>query len=348
MCKAEIYSPYKIAHHMDRLKQIKEGKIPPPVNAQIDWTNLCTLNCSFCIYRNAGMDVEGMHFDPDKSIQREHGLRLLEELAAIGVKSIESTGGGEPTLHPNFNEFVRHARKLGLQQALITNGTLVDEETARNIADFEWVRFSIDAATRETYEKIKGVDAFDKVIRNLKGLLRVRKEGNVVGFSFVVCRENYREIYDAARLAKELGCDNIRISLAMTPQREKLFIDIWDEIMAQIEQARKLEDENFRVFAFNNRIFDLQSTEPQNCIYTYLVAVVTPTGCFPCCRLKSYPEFNFGNVQEKSFKEIWWGEKRMRFLNTVAKRCTWNCWMREKNKFAEYLLTDNPKHVNYI
>jgi len=344
----EIYSPYKIAHHRDRLDKIRRGEIPAPVVCQIDWTNICNLSCKFCIYRNAGMDTEGMKFDPSKTIPRERGLKLIKELSSIGCKAIEHTGGGEPTLHPNFIEFVNYAKNLGMDQGLITNGVMVKDEIAEAVKDIDYVRFSVDAATRETYKLVKGKDCFDEVVENIKNLVQIRKGSNVIGFSFVTCRENYKEIYDACVLAKRLGCDNFRLSLAMTPEKEKIFVDIWEEIMKQVEEIRKLEDENFRVFAFNNRIFDLQSTEPQNCIYTYLVAVVSPTGVWPCCRLKNYPEFNFGNVQEKSFKEIWWGEKRIRFLNSVAKRCTWNCWMREKNKFAEYLLMDNPAHVNFI
>lgn len=347
-----VYSNYKIVNHMDKLYEIAKGrKLIPPIVAQIDWTNSCNLNCKFCIYRNANMEVEGMTFDKSKSISRERGIKLIEELYDIGVKAIEHTGGGEPTLHENFFEFVDVARKLNLEQGLITNGTLLNKENVKHVADFEYVRFSVDAASRKTYMLVKGADKFNEVLTNIERLIQIKKKNNIVGFSFVVCRENYREIWDACNLAKALGCDNFRLSLAMTSEKEKIFIDIWEDIMKQVEEIKKLEDDKFKVFSFNNRIFDLSTCEEQNCIYTYLVAVITPTGCYPCCRLKDYEEFNFGSIIDKSFKDVWYGKKRINFLNDYAKRCRFNCWMREKNRFANYLINvinNEVLHKNFV
>ena len=91
----EIYSPYKMVNHLDRIRMIKNGKIPAPVTAQIDLCNMCQLNCSFCIYRNAGMEVEGLKFDRTKIIETERMMKLLEEMKEVGVKAVEYSVRGD-------------------------------------------------------------------------------------------------------------------------------------------------------------------------------------------------------------------------------------------------------------
>ena len=258
------------------------------------------------------------------------------------------TGGGEPLLHPNFKDIVKYAKKLGFEMALVTNGTLLDDETLELIKDFEWVRFSIDAVTPQTFKKIKGVDLFDKVIENLRKLIEIKSENNVIGYSFVVCRDNYTEIHEAAKFAKLLGCDNIRFSLAMTPLKEKLFEGIWDECVYLMERAKREEDENFKVFQFSNRIYDLAGeVYSECCYYTDFVGVVAPSGYFPCCRLKCDANFRFGSIDEP-FKKVWFGEKRLRFLKMVRRGCPYDCWMTQKNKIIAALVNPPKKHVNFI
>jgi len=340
----DVYSPFKVFAHMDKIEQLKRGKIITPVFIQVDLTNRCNLNCNFCFYKIHKLSA----FDPKAEIPFETMKRMLREWKDIGVKALEISGGGEPLLHPNFKDIVKYAKKLGFEMALVTNGTLLDDETLELIKDFEWVRFSVDAVTPQTFKKIKGVDLFDKVIENLRKLIEIKSENNVIGYSFVVCRDNYTEIHEAAKFAKLLGCDNIRFSLAMTPLKEKLFEGIWDECVYLMERAKREEDENFKVFQFSNRIYDLAGeVYSECCYYTDFVGVVAPSGYFPCCRLKCDANFRFGSIDEP-FKKVWFGEKRLRFLKMVRRGCPYDCWMTQKNKIIAALVNPPKKHVNFI
>lgn len=344
MKKDDVYSPFKVAHHKDKLEQLKKGEIITPVFVQWDLTNICNLLCNFCFYLTNKLS----DWNPIDTMPTETVFRILGELKSLDVKAIEWTGGGSIECHPDYKDILKEAKRLGFQQALVSNGTLLDEEALHIIGDFEWVRFSIDSVTSGTYKKIKGKDLFQKAIDNLKRLLEIKSHNNVVGYSFVVCRENYTEILEATKFAKELGCDNIRFSLAMTPSGDKLFDGIWKECTNQLKEAKQEECNSFRVFSFSNRIFELAGQVfSDSCYYTDFVGVIAPRGMYPCCRLKDNKNFNFGNLEEKSFKEIWFGEKRKKFLNAVRNGCPYSCWMTDKNKFISYLLEENPRHVNF-
>ncbi|MHA1852569.1 MAG: radical SAM/SPASM domain-containing protein [Candidatus Heimdallarchaeaceae archaeon] len=343
--KDEIYSPFKIAHHKKKLYHLSKGRLIMPVFIQWDLTNKCNNNCSFCFYKiNPLTD-----WNKNDEMPTDIVFRVLEELKELGIKAIEWTGGGEPTLHPDHKEIFKRAKKLGFEQALVTNGTLLDEKTLQIIKDFEWVRFSVDAATAETYRAIKSTDLFDVVIRNLRRLIRIHEENCIIGFSFIVCPDNYREILMATKMAKALGCDNIRFSLAMTPSKEKLFENIWDECLDELELAKSEETEYFKVFEFSNRINVLaKDVLSDYCGYHHFVGVIAPRGVYPCCRLKDDATFNFGSLEKHTFKEIWKGKKRRRFIESIKNGCPYDCWMTEKNKFIKYLITKDVKHVNFI
>lgn len=342
---SDVYSNFKVAHHKRRLEHLKKGRIIIPSLVQWDISNRCNMDCNFCFYKIFSLS----DWDPNAIMPTDICFKVIEELKAMGVEALEMTGGGSVETHPDYKKILREAKRY-FQMSLVTNGTLLDDEALEIIKDFEWVRFSIDAVTSETFRKVKGVDLFDKAIDNLEKLLEIKDPKNIIGYSFVVCRENYSEIYEAAKFAKEIGCDNIRFSLAMTPQKDRLFDGIWDECVNQMDMSKGLEDENFKVFEFKNRIQELASEVlSDHCYYTDFVGVISPTGVYPCCRLKDDGNFNFGKIGDKTFKEIWFSDTRRKFLDNVRNNgCNFDCWMTRKNAIISYLLEENPRHVNFI
>ena len=305
---------------------------------------------TFCFYKKAGYGLTD--FKEDEYISKETVFKVLNELSRFGVKAVEWTGGGSVECHPNYREIFKYANDLGIKQSLVTNGTLLDDTDIELIKDFEWVRFSIDAASPEIWTKVKGVDAEDgysTAIENIADLISKKKETNVVGFSFVVCKENYKEIVSAAKLAKSIGCNNIRFSLALTPDGDKLFEGIWEECSDLITEAQKLKDDNFQVFSFANRINTLRCQEySEYCGYHHFVGVISPSGVYPCCRLKDDARFNLGDLNKESFADIWFGEKRVNFIKSIEEGCPFDCWMTDKNNFIQYLMDEDPMHKEFI
>jgi len=343
--KEDIYSDIKVAHHKVKLHHLSKKRLIMPVFVQIDLSNKCNLSCGFCFYKITLTDWNSYDEIPTNLV-----FKVMKELKEIGVKAIEWTGGGSISMHPRYKDIFKKAKRLGFEQALVTNGTLLDEEALQIIKNFEWVRFSIDVATKETYEEIKGVDFFDKAINNMKRLLEIRKKNCVVGFSFIVCPDNYKEILKATKMAKEIGCDNIRFSLAMTPSKEALFDDIWEDCLSELELSRNEQTDDFRVFEFSNRINELaKNILSDYCGYHHFVGVIAANGCvYPCCTLKLDRRFNFGDLRNHTFKEIWAGYRRTQFIKKIENGCPYACWMTKKNQIIEYLMKKNPKHINFI
>ena len=71
-----------------------------------------------------------------------------------------------------------------------------------------WVGVSVDAGTRETFEKVHGVDCFDKVIENLRLLTKIKNETGSkidIAYKFLINPINWKDLYEACKLAKEIG-----------------------------------------------------------------------------------------------------------------------------------------------
>jgi len=100
------------------------------VLVEIAPTSYCNANCPWCFFK--GISV-------CKRIKSNVMLRVIREMHDYGVKAINWTGGGEPTLHPQFPQFVELAAGLGMKQGLFTNGLRVIPSQGA----FEWIRISV-------------------------------------------------------------------------------------------------------------------------------------------------------------------------------------------------------------
>lgn len=127
----------KLLKHLDKLQNLQDGKPPSPVMAHISLINACNLTCSFCCFANRDMTDRL----PTAKVKQ-----ALDSFKKIGVTGIEFTGGGEPTLHPDFAEIAQYAHNLGFKLGVCTNGALIGKDRkikADVIKLFSWVRLGM-------------------------------------------------------------------------------------------------------------------------------------------------------------------------------------------------------------
>jgi radical SAM protein with 4Fe4S-binding SPASM domain len=112
-------------------------------------TGRCNLHCVHCYASATDRPFTG-------ELTTTEGLQLLEQLAAFGVPSVLFSGG-EPLLRPDLFDLAARARFLGLRTVLSTNGTRIDAETARRIAEtgFAYAGISLDGL-EGTHDRMRG------------------------------------------------------------------------------------------------------------------------------------------------------------------------------------------------
>ncbi|MFH1889508.1 MAG: hypothetical protein ABIJ58_01350 [Nanoarchaeota archaeon] len=121
----------KLARH-SQLVEYLEGEQIFPIEVEISPSRVCNAKCPACFYGSEDERIGGPKFFKESRMER-----LIEEFSVLGVKSIDWSGGGEPTLHPSFPQFAEWAKQNGIKQGLFTNAL---EPIQYDPSLFEWIR----------------------------------------------------------------------------------------------------------------------------------------------------------------------------------------------------------------
>jgi MoaA/NifB/PqqE/SkfB family radical SAM enzyme len=164
-----------------------------------NYTNLCNLRCRYC-YQSAGKTL-------NDELSYEKKVELINQMAENHVAYL-AFSGGEPIMGNRFWDILSCASKF-MHTSIATNGTLLGDKTIVNrIADCgaRNTFVSLDGATAESHDYIRGAGNFGKTIKGIENL--VANEHLHVGINTVVTRRNYHEVGRILELAKELGVNS--------------------------------------------------------------------------------------------------------------------------------------------
>lgn len=141
----------------------------------------CNLACKHCYSLSSDRDFSG-------ELSFAEIIVTMEDLRAFGVPVL-ILSGGEPLLRPDLFTIAERAKAMGFYVGLSTNGTMIDDDKAGQIADagFDYVGISIDGIgpVHDRFRCREG--AFDAA---MAGLRRCRERGVKVGLRFTLTALN--------------------------------------------------------------------------------------------------------------------------------------------------------------
>lgn len=183
---------------------------PYPHNMMVELTNACNHQCVFCAH---------------KSMKRKKGfcdkdtmLHIIQQAYELGTREIGFYLCGETLLSRDLEFLVDKCKKMGFEYIyLTTNGALANKNRIRTLSQLglSSIKFSIDAATAKTHQKIHGTKDFEVVRQNIFDVLSLRKEGIDLGVfaSYAVLKSNEKEV---PKFQEEIGqyLDDVSIDMA--------------------------------------------------------------------------------------------------------------------------------------
>ncbi len=336
----QIYSQAKAAWHLDRIEALRAGRVPAPVHVQLILSDLCNHNCNFCAYRRGdGLSSELFadkygNTNPNRQITTLKALEIVKDCAAIGVKAIQFTGGGEPTVHKEHLTVFAAAQKAGIRTALVTNGVNLRLHPA-NLAH-DWIRVSVDAGTEATYIAVREVPPqhWKRVWANIAAIASSSYAGNL-SVGFVATNENHAELALAARLAKDAGASSIRVGAVFTGQGDGYYTDI-AAVRASIAAAVE-EHHGFVIDLFDRRLADLHDGHPTDpfCGYQYFTTYIgADLSVYRCCNTAYTTPGKIGTLNGHRFAEL-----AMRPKPFDARGCRY-CQFNGQNRAINALLNE--------
>lgn len=329
-------------------------------HVEVDLAGVCHHRCPFCFWADGAVSV-GESFTADVKrigfLRRETALSLIDDLADLGVEAVTFVGGGEPLLHPDAAEILGRAADR-LRFGVITN--LSGRHVApliQVLARAVWVRVSLDAARAETYAVMhnpRGGDenGWEQTCENFRALVAAAGATDV-GASFVVTRENWREIADFARLVNGMGGRYVQFRPLYDVEACRWMDPLRGEIEALLKEAEaEAEPGRFDVMNHLFRVHDIRKENRRHTvcrIQHYGQIQISADGyVYPCCILKYNTRHAFGNLYERSFKEIWTSPERLRKAATFTADACPPCYYDAVNAALEAIEAPPSPHDLFV
>ena len=324
------------------------GTTSGPLVVELDTTEVCNLACPGCISEDLVSNKTSFS-----------GKRLLElgkEFYEIGVKAVILIGGGEPLAHPKAGELIDYLGKHDIHVGITTNGYFIDRYLDEIAAYSSWTRVSMDAGTACTFDKLRpgkdGKSKFDAIVNNMIRLAKVKK--GALGYSYLIRTEadgfgitsNIGEIYTAAKLAREIGCDyfEVKPSYSYTGGQNHALVkhskERMEEARGEIARLDALERPGFRIVkAINledslNCVNQKQQKAYHRCVVADLRTLICPSGVYVCPYWRGKEQFRIGNAHVQTLAEIWNSDRRrdvMKFADPSCV-CDFHCLRDESNQ----------------
>ncbi len=269
-----------------------------PIAITIEPGNICNLSCPLCPtgQKDSSANHGFMDFDNFKNIIDEIGKYLL---------LIRLYNWGEPTLNRDLTKMIKYATKRGIDVKISTNLSmnLSDREIESIInSNLKKIYISANGASSDSYLKYHIGGDFDKVINNIKLLIKKKKEFKnsytELIWLFHVSSHNEHEIEKAKEMAKELGI-RLKINKMRTDMGKEVFETAEDAINRDSKWLPK--NSEYRMFDVDKKT----TTKQFVCNLLWKETVLNWDGSImPCCFIYS-EKFAYGNIKGKTFKEIW-------------------------------------------
>jgi radical SAM protein with 4Fe4S-binding SPASM domain len=230
--------------------------------------------------------------------------------------------GGEPFVRSDIIAILWEIAKYPINISINTNGTLIDEAMAKELAPFRAAfTISLDGSNSSIVKKIRGKGVFEKTIKAIELLKTLNKQ---ILISTTVMGLNYQDLPEIARLGKDMGVNGVRFNHLFYINNAECFIDSLAISADQaLETVSTLERMNEQYGGFISGSF-LQVTqmikeikegkkpevfepslklEVKPCGAAKTKCAIKPNGdVVPCELLWNTPA---GNVRDKSLREIW-------------------------------------------
>lgn len=306
------------------------GWAPYLWDIEVEITTRCYLKCIMC---------EHTYWKDKSYLNKDLSFEAFKELidGMPNLKWINLTGEGSAFLNKDFMKIVEYCKKKGLYVDFSHDFVYYDEKDFACLINWgvDRIYWSFDGCTKKTYEKIRVGAKFYDVIGNVRKFVELKKTLKSplpeICFRYCFFKENIDEVMNVPLLLSSL-VDEVK--------------DYGDEpsinfvALLEFEETRGWEcevpkeyvgigDRWSKTLGFKNYWSHITHIEENKYPLDYCTFWSEPyimiTGhVVPCCAVlmsNNRPELEklaFGNIYEKSFKEIWYSEKYKKFRKMVV------------------------------
>ena len=357
------YHPVEVARLLEAENDVSKLIDIYPIYVEVSPVGACNHRCTFCA-------VDYIGYEATNRIEADVMMRVLEDMGSNGVKSIMYAGEGEPLIHKQINEIVAKTKGVGIDVSFTTNAVAMNDRFIENsLQHTSWVKVSLNGGSAKSYAQVhqtREID-FQRVINNLKKAVEFRNKNKLnctIGVQSVLLPENADEMVNLGKIIRdEIGADYFVIKpFSQEPSSINILYEDIDyssmTLRANEKRLKALETENFKV-SYRSETMSNYHEDQENryttCYSTpiYMAYLMAEGSVYGCKDHLLDPNFCYGNINEKTFSEIWKGERRRKGIEYVLNeldisKCRINCRMDKVNRYLFDLKEGKVDHMNFI
>lgn len=333
---SKIFGQNKILNHTDKINNWLKNETAL-VTFELHLTNACNNRCPKC----SGWKGK----DKKDSLTLEEATDYLTQMSCAGAKAVIFGGGGEPMVSPHFSEAIWHAKELGLDIGVMTNGLGLNKQKMKDIlATCNFCRISVDAGTSEMYKKTHGMDKdhFVAVVNNIRHLVKMKKEMESncdIGIAFLTGKETLEDMEEFAKLAVRLEVDYAQyrpFNNDMTDIEIKIKIlrrEYGKVITASWQKYSRVKDNDKRPYDKCHGV-------------NFATVICADANVYVCCHMLGNKKYSLGDLRKDSFLNIW--EHRQEVFDKIDfNDCPYFCRCDEFNRIL-FEIKKIKQHVNFL
>lgn len=296
----------KLLHHLDRVN----GDFRP-ITADVFLTNFCNNRCDFCTYGR---------WERGKAayMSYEDFVKYATRLRELGVRGIILTGGGEPTLNPDFDSITEWLEAQDIPYGINTNFNILKTFSP------DYLKVSLDGWDEESYQNIRGVRGYGLTRNNIIAYARWKNPGTNLGIQMIATKlDKVRKFYHAN---KDLPVDYI-VFRPVESTNGKYYEDVegWFEKNDIISYIKAVQENDKRVVL--NFKWDLLNEHFDSCVAHWAQIALDEKGNVIFCCHKPYEKI--GHIMDEDIME------KHSKAKTNMKMCDVPCRLTAPNMFME-------------
>jgi len=281
----------------------------PPHQFFVEPTNVCNLRCEMCIQDEMTRTNGYMEFDLIK--------KIIDEVSVFNPY-FDFCRQGEPLVHPKIVEMIEYAIRKGLTKTrLITNGKILRENISTRLikSGLHKINISFNGYDRESYERYQKGSNFNKVMKNIINLLKLKYELGAKTPEVEISLVLYKDLKDKSEkyfdLFRQLPVDRIRVSKLIS------FLGSNED---------KALDENIKK----------EYKEWPSCKVPFRFYNINWNGDVTPCIVDYDSRYIVGNLKKSSVLEIWNNDKMQFFRDCHINKKFDEIQRNSKGLFCEY------------
>lgn len=273
----------------------------------------CNLQCRYCWFHSPLVrnNNSGIFLDRLKVVE------IIDQLKALGVKSLLLSGDGEPWLHPEIIGIIDYIKNSGMSLQINTNLTFRNEEVVEAFGKCELLSVNLSAPNNLLYGNLQSrhKEDFSNLVKNLELYIKSYKKNSkpYIRIIYTITKNNYRNVVEMLKLADFIGIPFVKFKVFSSIQETNSLCLSSKDIVMLKKIISGIDSSYFKTKTNLHAILNYYNYAPKTvfklkgCLIGYLQLSIELNGDLHlCCHNHN---LLIGNINNTSIKKAWFGHK---------------------------------------